>query len=84
VVTGKTINVLYFAQVAEQIGTRQESWNLPAPMPAHEWMTQLQKRHPELGPSGRLQIAINQQHATLDDIIRPGDEVAIFEPVTGG
>lgn len=82
--TGKTIDVLYFAQVAELVGTRQETWEHPQPMPVSDWMQQLQLRHPALAPTGRLQLAINQYHAGPDDTIAPGDEVAVFEPVTGG
>jgi molybdopterin synthase sulfur carrier subunit len=29
-------------------------------------------------------VAINQEMATLDNIIKQGDEVAFFPPVTGG
>jgi molybdopterin synthase sulfur carrier subunit len=34
-------------------------------------------------PTGVL-VAINQEMATLDNIIKQGDEVAFFPPVTGG
>ncbi|MFT0532994.1 MoaD/ThiS family protein [Castellaniella hirudinis] len=81
---GATIKVLYFAQVAEHLGRRQETLPLAAPMPAGDWLDALADRCPALGGAGRLKIAINQEHAGRDALISPGDEVAVFEPVTGG
>lgn len=81
---GATIDVLYFAQVAELLGTRQETQALDAPMQAGDWLDALAARCPALGPASRLKLAINQEHAGRDDTIRPGDEVAVFEPVAGG
>ena len=31
-----------------------------------------------------IRVAINQEFATLDAKITPGDEVALFPPMTGG
>ncbi|NYT80516.1 MoaD/ThiS family protein [Alcaligenaceae bacterium] len=78
------IKVLYFAQVAELTKTRQEDWQLDAPVSGAQWLKSLIERYPDLAPGSRLKLAINQEHAPLDALIRPGDEVAVFEPVTGG
>lgn len=82
--TGTTIKVLYFAQVAELTGLRQEQWAVSGPLTAGDWLTQLQARYPAVAPVERLKLAINQHHAGHDATIQPGDEVAVFEPVTGG
>lgn len=82
--TGTTIKVLYFAQVAELTQQREEHWSLCAPVSAAEWLQQLEVRYPQLAPVARLKLAINQHHAPHDQLIQPGDEVAVFEPVTGG
>jgi molybdopterin synthase sulfur carrier subunit len=84
VATGTTIDVLYFAQVAEHMGLRRETLPLDAPIRAGDWLDALAARCPALGPSARLKLAINQEHAGRAATIRPGDEVAVFEPVTGG
>ncbi|MGE4452539.1 MoaD/ThiS family protein [Castellaniella sp.] len=81
--TGATIEVLYFAQVAEHMGVRRETLPLDAPVQAGDWLDALAARCPALG-SVRLKLAINQEHAGRAATIRPGDEVAVFEPVTGG
>ncbi len=82
--TGTTIKVLYFAQVAELTQQRDENLNIDGPIPAAEWLSQLEVRYPQLAPVARLKLAINQHHAPHDSLIQPGDEVAVFEPVTGG
>ncbi|WP_323018103.1 MoaD/ThiS family protein [Castellaniella sp.] len=81
---GATIKVLYFAQVAEHLGIRQETQTLDTPVQAGVWLDALAARCPALGPSSRLKLAINQEHAGRQDIIQPGDEIAVFNPVTGG
>ena len=82
--TGTTIKVLYFAQVAELTQVRQEDWPLPAPIRGADWLSQLQERYPRLAPATRLKLAVNQYHVAHDCLIQPGDELAVFEPVTGG
>ncbi len=66
------------------MGVRRETLPLDAPVQAGDWLDALAARCPALGPSARLKLAINQEHAGRAATIRPGDEVAVFEPVTGG
>lgn len=82
--SGATINLLFFARIAELVGKRSEAWPLPSPMTGTQLLETLQARYPELTPTARLKLAINQTHAKQSAMIQPGDEVAIFEPVTGG
>jgi len=82
--TGTLIEVLYFARVAEHTGMRRETVPLAAPTPAGEWLQALVERFPTLAPASHLKLAINQEHARASDLIRPGDEIAVFDPVTGG
>jgi cyclic pyranopterin phosphate synthase len=78
------IRLVYFAQVAELAGTRNETLDCTASLSGRELLQQLEARHPRLAPTGRLKLAVNQRHAQHDVVIQPGDEVAVFEPVTGG
>ena len=82
--SGTTLEVLYFARVAELTGIREESWPLTESVPASEWLMQLEARYPKLAPVSRLKLAVNQQHQAHDCVLQPGDEVAVFDPVTGG
>lgn len=81
---GATINLLYFARVAELVGKRTESWPLAGESTGAQLLAALGARYPQLEPAGRLKLAINQTHSKPTAAIRPGDEVAVFEPVTGG
>ncbi|CAM3505441.1 MoaD/ThiS family protein [Bordetella flabilis] len=79
------INLLYFAHVAELTGRRAEPWPLPEPAITGTALLQsLEQRYPQLAPAGRLKLAVNQTHAKPSVTIHAGDEVAVFEPVTGG
>lgn len=84
-VNGATmIKVRYFAQVAELTKVREEDWPLPQAISGKDWLAQLAQRYPQLGTVSRLKLAVNQFHVQPDTLIQPGDEVAVFEPVTGG
>lgn len=78
------IDLLYFARLAELTGRRHEEWPLAREMRGSELLAALEARYPDLGPASRLKLAVNQFHARPDVLIQPGDEVAVFEPVTGG
>jgi len=78
------IELLYFARVAELIGKRGETWPLDRPVRASELLAALEARYPDLAPVRRLKLAINQCHAKSSSLVSAGDEVAVFEPVTGG
>lgn len=78
------IKVLYFAHVAELTQRREEQWELTDPVSGSSWLEALGSRYPQLAPVSRLKLAVNQYHVGHDSLIRPGDEVAVFEPVTGG
>lgn len=81
------LNVLYFASFREMLGKGDEQ--LPATY------TDVQSLIVELATRGEnwkqallenqsLQIAVNHDVATRDTLIKTGDEVAFFPPVTGG
>ena len=79
------IQLLYFARVAEMTGRRAEAWPLPGDsISGLALLDSLEQRYPQLAPAARLKLAVNQTHAKATVTIRAGDEVAVFEPVTGG
>lgn len=79
-----SIQLVYFARVAEQVGVRSESLPYVGPMSGTGLLQQLEARYPRLAPVARLKLAINQRHVQHDAPVQAGDEVAVFEPVTGG
>lgn len=81
---GATIDVLYFGRIAELTGVRQETVAWPVTAHGAGLLAHLRARHPALTQTGPLRLAVNQAHARADTAISAGDEVAVFEPVTGG
>ena len=76
-----SIHVKYFASLRERMGRAEDS------LPATQARTVADVWAEAAGgkplPPNTL-IAVNMEYADLDRIVRPGDEVAFFPPVTGG
>ncbi|MEZ8143165.1 molybdopterin synthase sulfur carrier subunit [Enterovibrio norvegicus FF-33] len=80
------IQVLFFAQVKELVGTGSlaldAKFNSAEDIRQHlaakgdKWSLALE--------SGKLLVAINQTISELSSPVKDGDEVAFFPPVTGG
>jgi len=82
--TDAVITILYFARIAELTGVRNECVPADGITSGHTLLHALKTRHPALAGVKNLRLAINQTHAPAGAAIAPGDEVAVFEPVTGG
>lgn len=80
-----TVKILYFAQVAELLNKREENWPITTDTTVATLLDDLCHHYHKLKPlKERLQVAVNHNHAQFTDLIQPNDEVAVFEPVTGG
>ncbi len=83
------IEVRYFARLREVLGTDAESLSLPLNVRDVAGLTAyLQGRGEvwarELGVGRAFRVAVNQDMAAPDSVLRDGDEIAFFPPVTGG
>lgn len=83
------MKLLYFAWVRERIGRGEEDLDPPAEVQDVAgllgWLAGLGPGYAHaLADLSAVRVAVNQEHAQLDAPVRPGDEVAIFPPVTGG
>jgi len=81
--------ILYFASLAETLGTRSEQLELPADCrTVDDLVKNLRARgEPFAGAfdgSTRVLVAINQEMSEPSAAIGPADEIAFFPPVTGG
>lgn len=83
------VTLLFFASLREALGTSREVVALPSGN--YTVATLVESLRARDGPwsdafaPGRaLRCAVNQQMAELATLVRPGDEVAFFPPVTGG
>ncbi len=78
------VQVLYFAGARDAAGTARETLAPPPPTVA-ALRRALESAHPALGRIlPRCRIAVNQEFAEDDAVLRDGSEIAIVPPVSGG
>ncbi|MGO8867393.1 MAG: molybdopterin converting factor subunit 1 [Alphaproteobacteria bacterium] len=83
------MKLIYFAWLKQRTGTAEEEVTPPKEVTdvaaLLEW---LKSRGPGYAAALRdlsvVRVAVNQEFARLDQRLEPGDEVALFPPVTGG
>jgi len=75
--------VLFFGATADITGHREIEISVSDDLTAEAALKEIVRNLPGLG-SHKLLISINQQYAAQDEIIREGDELAIFTAVSGG
>ena len=83
------IKILYFARLKESLGKASEEFELPYQnFTISSLMALLSSRGEtwgrEFGQGSTLRAAINYDVAREESILKDGDEVAFFPPVTGG
>lgn len=81
------IKILFFAQVRELIGVSEIEWQASPELTAEIIRQQLCERGGKWQlalENGKLLVAINQAIVPLNTVVKEGDEVAFFPPVTGG
>ncbi|WP_153446759.1 molybdopterin synthase sulfur carrier subunit [Vibrio algicola] len=80
------IKVLFFAQTREQIGEEGinvDADNLTADA-LRDQLCQQGEQWAQALQSGKLLVAVNQDMVPMETLVKSGDEVAFFPPVTGG
>ena len=87
--TLETVTLVYLARLRDAFGATGENVRLPDGIAtAAELRRWLAQRGgvwaTELAPGRAVRIAVNHDMAQPDTPVRPGDEVALFPPVTGG
>ena len=83
------LKLVYFAWVRERTGTAGEEIELPAEVATVADLIAWQKARgggfaEAFTDHATIRAAVNQEHADLQQPLKPGDEVAFFPPVTGG
>ncbi|MFL5581126.1 MAG: MoaD/ThiS family protein [Gemmatimonadaceae bacterium] len=78
------LTVLLFASYADRIGTPSLAVSVDAGATVSDLLGRIAQLPggSELPPSPL--VAVNQRYATPDQVLAPGDEVALIPPVAGG
>lgn len=79
------VRVLFFGAAREAAGCDEEEIEVSAPATVASVFEGILNAHPSLRRFGRsLLIAVNEEYALREKVVRGGDEIAIFPPVSGG
>lgn len=83
------MKLLYFAWLRAKLGKASEELTPPAFVRTVgellDWLETVSPAHKAaLADRRAVKVAVNQDYAALDHPVKPGDEIALFPPVTGG
>ena len=83
------MKLLYFAWLRAKIGKAEETVEPPADVTTVAALVDwLRTRGPGFADALRnaklVRVAVNREYVGWDHQLKPGDEVALFPPVTGG
>lgn len=76
-----SVQVKFFASLRERVGRAEMTLPLNEPRSVAEVWAQACG---DLAMPANTLAALNQDYVGKDALVRPGDEVAFFPPVTGG
>ena len=79
-----TISVLAFGIAREIMGGASVAVTLDDTVSAGTLKDRLTELYPRLGSLSSFAVAVNGVYAEAGVVVRPGDEVAIIPPVSGG
>lgn len=83
------MKILYFAWLRTQIGTAEETIQMPADITTLfaliDWMkARGEPYNTALADMSAIRVAVDQEYANEDITITGANEIAFFPPVTGG
>jgi molybdopterin synthase catalytic subunit len=78
------VRCLFFAAYRDLAGADQLEIELPREVTVSDLVRHVRERLGSEALPSRPVVAVNQEYASLDAIVREGDEVAFIPPVAGG
>lgn len=77
--------VLLFASLRERAGERELQVDIPDGITVAALREHLAAGYPWLAPlMSRVAVAVNEEYAPGEQVLRPGDTIALIPPVSGG
>lgn len=77
------VQVLFFGATAEATGKREIEMDLANGVKSGAAFDEIRRKYPQLNQHSLL-FSVNQEYASGDELIKNGDELAIFTMVSGG
>ena len=78
-------SVKLFASLKEKAGSGIWQYQADAPLTGSALLAAFFDAHPATAAlRGVTRLAVNQAFCTADTVLRPGDELALIPPVSGG
>jgi len=77
------VQVLFFGATADETGEREIEISLAESVKTGEAFAEIIGKFPRLAQH-KLLFAVNQEYANGNEIIKDGDELAVFTAVSGG
>jgi molybdopterin converting factor subunit 1 len=77
------VQVLFFGATAAATGEREIEFDLAERTKTADALQQILEKFPQLNGHSLL-FAVNQEYASGDEIVKSGDELAVFTAVSGG
>ena len=81
------VTVKFFAVLKKVIGREDIMFSINQPITLKELFDQIELEIPQIRTvlkEGRALVAINQEMATQDSLVKDGDEIAMLPPFAGG
>ncbi|MFB2119535.1 MoaD/ThiS family protein [Parapedobacter sp. 2B3] len=78
------ISILAFGIVKEFFGGPAIAWELQGERTVARLKEELEAAYPDMKKLRSYLVAVNDEYAEDGLVIRPGDEIAIIPPVSGG
>ena len=77
------VQILFFGATADETGERKIEFTFDDATKANQVFAEIVGKYPRL-QNHKLLFAVNEEYASGDEIIKNGDELAIFTAVSGG
>ena len=78
------LKVLFFGISSDLVGEKNISFSLSQNSSVQHFKEQLQRQYPELSQINSYAIAVNENYATNETLLKENDVVALIPPVSGG
>ncbi len=81
-----TARILFFSLLRDIAGLEQTDWEVPeAGLKVGELLAQLYQKWPGLEAwDSKILIAVDLDYVERDELVKPGQEIAVMPPVQGG